>query len=419
MPRLTRRVPSYRHHKASGQAVVKIDGREIYLGEFDSKASRDKYDQLVGQLIARRTLALKGTLDRNELSKSVRVADLVVAFWKEKRSYYMKDGKPTSEHCSFRMVIKSMTVPFRDLPADEFGPLMLKGIREQWVERGYVRSSINRSQRRLVAIFKWGVENELVHPETWQRLKAVATLKKNRTPAPESVPVMPVELALVEATIPHLSPVVADMVRFQVLTGARPGEVCSIRPCDVANTGDVWVYTPASHKTQHHGRSRKVFIGPEAQSVIGKYLDRDADVACFSPGESMQWFRDQRTDARVTPAKYGNGVGRKRDVRQGPGTRKPRDRFDTQSYGNAIKRGCRKAWPAPDEIVGDADAVKQWDREHAWAPNRLRHTRATEIRSTYGLEAAQVILGHATADITQIYAERDEELAKRVAAETG
>ena len=42
-----------------------------------------------------------------------------------------------------------------------------------------------------------------------------------------------------------------------------------------------------------------------------------------------------------------------------------------------------------------------------WAPNRLRHTRATEVRKQFGLEAAQVILGHAKADVTQVYAERD------------
>ena len=48
-----------------------------------------------------------------------------------------------------------------------------------------------------------------------------------------------------------------------------------------------------------------------------------------------------------------------------------------------------------------------------WSPNRLRHTAATEIRRQFGLEAAQVTLGHATADVTQVYAERD--LAKAVA----
>ena len=41
-----------------------------------------------------------------------------------------------------------------------------------------------------------------------------------------------------------------------------------------------------------------------------------------------------------------------------------------------------------------------------WALNQLRHSRATDICSKFGLEAIQVILGDSQADTTQIYAER-------------
>ena len=44
---------------------------------------------------------------------------------------------------------------------------------------------------------------------------------------------------------------------------------------------------------------------------------------------------------------------------------------------------------------------------------------ATEIRKRFGLEAAQTVLGHSKADVTQIYAERDHALAARVAREVG
>jgi hypothetical protein len=46
-------------------------------------------------------------------------------------------------------------------------------------------------------------------------------------------------------------------------------------------------------------------------------------------------------------------------------------------------------------------------------------TAATEIRKRFGLEAAQVALGHAGADVTQIYAERDLQKAAQVMAEVG
>jgi integrase len=49
----------------------------------------------------------------------------------------------------------------------------------------------------------------------------------------------------------------------------------------------------------------------------------------------------------------------------------------------------------------------------------LRHTAATLIRARFGLEAAQAVLGHARADVTQVYAERDLARAHAVAAAIG
>lgn len=54
-----------------------------------------------------------------------------------------------------------------------------------------------------------------------------------------------------------------------------------------------------------------------------------------------------------------------------------------------------------------------------WHPNHLRHTSASELRRVYGWQAAQVLFGHATADVTPIHAERDWGLAVRVATAIG
>lgn len=63
--------------------------------------------------------------------------------------------------------------------------------------------------------------------------------------------------------------------------------------------------------------------------------------------------------------------------------------------------------------------MKEWRKSHCWSPNQLRHTFATRVRKQHGLEAAQVLLGHSRADVTQVYAERNEELAVTVAAKIG
>ena len=49
MPRLVHRNPKYRKHRASGQAVVTIDGRDHYLGPYGTKASHNEFDRLIGE----------------------------------------------------------------------------------------------------------------------------------------------------------------------------------------------------------------------------------------------------------------------------------------------------------------------------------------------------------------------------------
>ena len=47
-----RKVPSYRLHKPTKQALVTLDGREIYLGLHGTSASRERYDQLIAEWLA-------------------------------------------------------------------------------------------------------------------------------------------------------------------------------------------------------------------------------------------------------------------------------------------------------------------------------------------------------------------------------
>jgi integrase len=274
--------------------------------------------------------------------------------------------------------------------------------------RNYVNSQVNRIKR----MFKWAVAEELVPPAVSHGLSAVAGLRLGRCGARETSPVLPVEDSVVDKTLPHLSSVVADMVRLQRLTGMRPAEVCLFRPCDLDRSGQVWVYSPSTHKTEHHGKARKVFIGPQAQEVLLRYLARSADEYCFRPCDSEAKRLAAKSANRVTPLSYGNrpGTNRKRKPAKCPGSR-----YSTHSYRRAIHYACDKAFPHADlgSIVrdsmtsGERAALKGWQSEHRWSPNQLRHAAATEVRKQFGLEAAQIILGHSAADVTQVYAERD------------
>ena len=53
MPSRSRtRVPSYRLHKASGQAVVTLADKDFYLGKHDTEASKVRYQRVIAEYMA-------------------------------------------------------------------------------------------------------------------------------------------------------------------------------------------------------------------------------------------------------------------------------------------------------------------------------------------------------------------------------
>jgi integrase len=247
-------------------------------------------------------------------------------------------------------------------------------------------------------MFRWAVGEELLPAAVYQALQAVTGLRKGRSAAKEADPIEPVPEEAVRATLPHLPLQVAAMVRIQLLTGARPGEVAAIRPGDLSPSPDgLLIYRPGSHKTEHLDRRRVIVLGPQAQEVISPWLNRPPDAYCFSPVEASAWGvrgRGERPDPPVTTPRLARTGGSGARRRPGP-------RYTKDAYRWAIARACRRA------------GVPQW------CPLQLRHSAATKIRSRFGLEAAQTVLGHAEADTTPIYAERDLDRARTIMAEIG
>ena len=80
----------------------------------------------------------------------------------------------------------------------------------------------------------------------YEALRCVDGLKRGRTEAREGRKVKPISDADIGPRSSTCPPVVADMVQLQRLTGARPGEICDIRPGDINRKSDVWEYIPAS-----------------------------------------------------------------------------------------------------------------------------------------------------------------------------
>ena len=328
MPNSIPRIPSYRHHKPSGQAVVTLGGRDFYLGKYNSAASRAEYNRLIAEWTAN-----GGTLSANA---DFTVAELLAAFLKHAKGYHRK-----KEQEKISLAMRPLRVLYGKTPVAQFGPLSLKAVRQLMIDADLARTTINSRINRLRHIFKWGVENQLVASGVLHGLQAVAGLRYGRTKALETEPVKPVSDVFVDAVLPYVSQPVAAMIQLQRITGMRSGEVCTMRTCDINMTGSVWVYSPREHKTSCRQQDRRIYLGPRAQAILRPYLRADLQAFLFSPAESLLKIHEARHMRRTTPLSCGNrpGTNRKRKPKKTAG-----QVYDTQlSSGRPVRhRSCQQ-----------------------------------------------------------------------------
>jgi integrase len=343
MPKLVNRVPAYGLHKASGQARVKHRGKSIYLGKYGTPESKDAYARFIAGLPKRDEQPMRAEPVPGVV---LSVGECANRYFEYACTYYTKDGKPTSELSVIRALIKPLNKRFHDLPATELGPKKLKLIQQDMIALGWTRRSINKGCEVIKRCFTWCASEELIPASIAMGLKTVRGLQKNRTAAKENAPIGPVDDAHVDAVLEEVSPLVADVIRFMRRTGCRPGEALALTDSQLDRSDpSCWLHLVGAHKTEHHGKSRTILIGRRAQEVI-------------------------------MPRLMQAGGGRVFEMRRG-------------ALRRSIYRACERTGVPP------------------WHPNQIRHTYATEVRREHGLEAAQILLGHTYADVTQVYAERD------------
>ncbi len=391
MPQPRIQTPTYRHHRPTGRALCDfydpLTGRKrtLSLGKWQSPESRREHARLCAEAAVGRPATRSG----------VTVAELLLAFLKHAETHYRRaDGTSTDELANFKQTLRVVRETHAHVPAAEFGPLALKAVRQRMIDRGWSRKNINLHVGRVRRVFKHGVENELVDANVLAALKAVPGLQSGRTTAKETAPILPVADALVDTTLPHVSRHVAGLIRFQRLTGCRPGEACRLRKCDIDTSGAVWVYRPPQHKTAHRGKVRLVHLGPLAQQLLAEYPTADPTEYLFCPRRELAERSARRAANRTTKIQVRDQRVKKPTIRKGV-------RYTTAGYGHAIRKACKK------------------HSIQSWAPNQLRHTFGTNVRRDHGLDVAQALLGHDRASTTEIYAEKTNDAAATVAASIG
>lgn len=361
MPKLpSNSYPKLRLHKASGQAVVTLSGRDHYCGAYGSPEAESRYHRLIAEWVA------NGRRTRPD-SRGLTVGKLAQAWSEWAQSRFVKRGEPTSYARRVKRVAERVEALYGSTPIEDFGPTALKAVRASWVESGCSRTVCNHYTQAVLNLFRWGVAEDLVPPTALTRLEAIPGLSA-RDQVRDSPGVGPVPRADLEAAIAALWEPGVSILRLMACTGLRPGEACTVRPCDLNRTGEPWWYAVVSdwNKTAHRGRTRNVPLGPKAREVLVPWL-----ITVGSPDSYL----------------FRNRTG------QGP--------YRRQTLYVVTEKACRRA---------------DVPRFH---PNQVRHLYLSEVRARFGLEAAQVIAGHSSLTTTQVYTEADRNAGARIAQEMG
>ena len=320
------------------------------------------------------------------------VAELCALWDAHCREYYKGTSTATNAVLDVRL--------FRELygsaPLAELTHGDMLQLRDALVRSGVSRHTVNRRLWRVKYMLCWALDEALIPATVKAELTQVRGVKRGRSAAPERAPVRPVDDATIAATVEHMMPNTADMVRVHRLTGMRPCELCALRWSLIDTSRTPWVYRVPAEVNKNDwrgelGQPRVVCIGPKARAILERHKG-GGDVP-FSPVRAFGEYLEARRTARVTPF-----YGKAKDAPPVP--RVLGERWTTDAYTKTIRSACGKAKITP------------------WGANRLRHTFGTDVRRAFGLEAARAVLGHTGGGcITDVYTfdAMEEEMVRKAA----
>jgi hypothetical protein len=108
-------IPPYRLHRGSGQAVVHINGRDLYLGVHDTPESKVKYHEIIRKVLADNA---KAEMEQGALLYvDITVAELAAKYLPYSETYYTKQGVATSQTAIIRFATNVLLAKFSHLEA--------------------------------------------------------------------------------------------------------------------------------------------------------------------------------------------------------------------------------------------------------------------------------------------------------------
>ena len=397
MPRLINRNPKL--SKLKKYAVVYYHGKIHYLGQHGTPEALTAYNRFCAGIQSDPTFYLtKGETD-------IAVSELTAAFLD-----HVKATADSSSYSFWRIIILDFLDKLYgdDTPVDSFKPSSLKLVREEMIRsRRFCRRIVNRYTHRLVSIFAWGVENELVKETTWRALKSVKSLPEGYPGTFDNEEREPVPDDVIRRTLPFMPPTLRAMVIVQRLTGCRPSEIFNMRVGAIDRTrgNGLWYYMLKSHKTKKYIGEKEIPLGKPEQELIAPYLEgKKPEDAVFSPRTAQAERNAEKRANRKT--KVSPSQAARDEARAGKPSRY--SEFYSQSgYRQAVEYAIEKG----NRHLPDSEKIPHW------YPYQLRHSASTATELAHSDEDAQALLGHRTVNMTKRYTKtqkaRREALARK------
>lgn len=231
----TKKPPAYRQRKGYTQAIVTMTDavtkrrKDYWLGDYESPESRELYYRVLAEYEALgRSLPDLPDSAPSAASAAAGGADvdeLALQYWRRVAREFLPKR---------RNAIKATLRLLRQMDGStrvaQYGPKRLRLLREAMISgdpaatpprKPWSRTTVNDRVRIVVAVFRWGVTQEMVPAAVADALGMLEPLKRGRSRAKEGKKVGPVPEFLLEATMQYLPSPVRAMVRLQLLTGAR------------------------------------------------------------------------------------------------------------------------------------------------------------------------------------------------------
>jgi len=172
------RLPKVGLHRSTGQARIRLNGHEVWLGPYGSTEAQAAYKRELSRWLE------EGRTYVPPQARLRSVTDLGDLYLEHARVWYRKGNRQTN---SVGLVERALELLERSgegrSAVDGFGPRRLSAF-QRWLaadpQQRWARSTINRYTQIIVQMFRWAAHQELADESQWRALRSVGGLRKGR-----------------------------------------------------------------------------------------------------------------------------------------------------------------------------------------------------------------------------------------------